>query len=140
VDTAAKNCPEGTFLAASCTGLSSQSSKSLSDPIIDASPYDVALDSALLHCLSDDDAVTYVTGLAKLLRQGGTFYVGCFSDQNPDPWKNPRRLSKDYLERLLGGNGFDVISIESCWWARPDERGSNMGSYCLAWWCTAVRK
>merc|ERR1712238_4770 len=78
VDTAAKNCPEGTFLAASCTGLSSQSSKSLSDPIIDASPYDVALDSALLHCLSDDDAVTYVTGLAKLLRQGGTFYVGCF--------------------------------------------------------------
>lgn len=121
------------FHAASATDLLS------TNEIQERGPFDVALDSALLHCLSDEDAQRYVDGVAKLLKKNGKFFVGCFSDQNPDPWSNPRRLSEERLRRLLE-DSFKVESIESVWWARPDERGSNQGSFCLAYWVKSTRK
>jgi SAM-dependent methyltransferase len=50
----------------------------------------VALDSALLHCLDDEAQIAYVDGVRALMRPGGSLYLGCFSDGNPDPWVNPR--------------------------------------------------
>ena len=51
------------FHAASATDLLS------TNEIQERGPFDVALDSALLHCLSDEDAQRYVDGVAKLLKK-----------------------------------------------------------------------
>ena len=59
--------------------------------------FEVALDSALLHCLDDEPQRAYLDGLHALLRSGGTLFIGCFSDANPDPWLNPRRMSEAQL-------------------------------------------
>lgn len=102
--------------------------------------FDVAVDSALLHCLNDEDARQHVHNVHALLaKPSGKFYIGCFSDENASPWSNPRRLSQSYLKQLLDPQ-FTISSIERKWWARPDARGSNCGSYSLAWWCEAVAK
>ena len=63
--------------------------------------FEVILDSALLHCLDDEAQRAYLDGVRPLLRPGGRLYIGCFSDRNPDPWKNPRRLSEAQLRALF---------------------------------------
>lgn len=63
--------------------------------------FKVALDSALLHCLDDAAQRAYLNGLQLLMRPGGRLFVGCFSDRNPDPWENPRRLSEGMLRELF---------------------------------------
>ncbi|GMI25433.1 hypothetical protein TeGR_g5252 [Tetraparma gracilis] len=102
--------------------------------------FDTALDSALLHCLADDSARAYVGQLAQLVVPGGKVYVGCFSDSNPDPWDNPRRLSEAYLRDLFSEEaGFSVESVREVWWARPPERGTGGGAFCMAHWMVARR-
>ena len=49
----------------------------------------------------------YVLGLRTLLRRGGSLYAGVFSDANPDPWSNPRRMSAAQLRELFcAANGW----------------------------------
>ena len=49
----------------------------------------------------------YVLGLRTLLRRGGSLYAGVFSDANPDPWSNPRRMSEAQLRELFcAANGW----------------------------------
>jgi len=103
--------------------------------------FDVALDSALLHCLSDEDAVLYVQQLSRLVKRGsGRCFVGCFSDKNPDPWDNPRRLSEENLRALFCEEaGWEVLNIRDTWWSRPTYRGSSQGSFSMALWMEARR-
>ena len=103
--------------------------------------FDVALDSALLHCLSDADAKAYVGELSRLVARGtGRALVGCFSDKNPDPWDNPRRLSEGYLRGLFCKEaGWEVTRVRDTWWSRPTGRGSAQGSFCMALWMEARR-
>lgn len=69
-----------------------------------------ALDSALLHCLDDEAQQRYLRGLRELMRSEGRLYVGCFSDANPDPWSNPRRLSK---EQVRFAKSFTILTLHS---------------------------
>jgi hypothetical protein len=62
----------------------------------------------------------YVSGLRPLVRAGGRLLVGCFSDANPDPWRNPRRMSEAQLRALLSEkHGFRVVDLQETWWERP---------------------
>ena len=101
--------------------------------------FEVALDSAMLHCLADDAQQSFVAGVRPLLRTGGRLFVGCFSDANPDPWSNPRRISEAQLRGLFTeARGWRVKSLESAWYERPSERAaSNRGAWTMAWWCVA---
>ena len=103
--------------------------------------FEVALDSALLHCLDDEAQQKYVDGLAPLVRNGGMLYVGCFSDRNPDPWKNPRRLSEDLLRNLFTKErGWEVKELNEAWYERPKARSaSSGGAWTMAWWCRIER-
>lgn len=114
--------------------------------------FEVALDSGLLHCLSDADQQQYVAQLASVVRIGGCAYVGCFSDENPSPWLNPRRLSKARLAEIFNlSEGWRILDISRTWWQRPvpppatTEGGSQStktavsGGWCYAWWCVAER-
>ena len=146
------------FLVASCTDIVDRyneliiSSSKSRENNIDAdtntntnsntnSLFDISIDSGLLHCLSDEDAIKYVTQMAQLIKPiTGRAYVGCFSTANPDPWDNPRRLSEDNLRDLFCvENGWEVISIEDTWWARPPLRGSSQGAFSMALWMEARR-
>mmetsp|Transcript_14517 Transcript_14517/g.16735 ORF Transcript_14517/g.16735 Transcript_14517/m.16735 type:complete len:316 (-) Transcript_14517:359-1306(-) len=111
-------------------------------PLRDQPKFDVAIDSALLHCLSDTIAQTYVSQLSQLLKpQTGRVFVGCFNDLNPEAgWSNPRRLSEGYLRELFcEERGFEIVDLREVWWDRPSVRGSNMGSCCMAYWMEARR-
>ena len=101
--------------------------------------FEVALDSAMLHCLDDESQRSFAEGLRPLMRPGGRLFVGCFSDANPDPWSNPRRLSEDQLRRLLcPERGWQIRSLTSAWYKRPTDRAvSNQGAWTMAWWCVA---
>ncbi|KAL1530020.1 hypothetical protein AB1Y20_000945 [Prymnesium parvum] len=100
--------------------------------------FEIALDSALLHCLDDAAQRTYLSGLRKLMRPGGRAYIGCFSDANPDPWSNPRRLSEAQLRDLFSNDGWRVLELKEAWYERPRERStSSGGAWTMAWWCTA---
>ena len=101
--------------------------------------FEVALDSAMMHCLDDDAQRSFVDGVRPLMRRGGRLFVGCFSDANPNPWSNPRRLSEAQLRSLLSvERGWQVLSLESAWYERPSERAaSGRGAWTMAWWCVA---
>ena len=101
--------------------------------------FDVAVDSACLHCLSDADAIAYAESLRELVTE--RLYVGCFSDANgAEGWSNPRRLGRDDLERYFPDEDWDVRSIEDLWWSRPGSRGSRQGGFCPGLWMEAVRR
>lgn len=133
------------FLAASCTDVADRHKENLLSGIIkdkssneDESLFDVVIDSGLLHCLSKEDAKEYVNQISKLLQPiTGSFYIGCFSTENPDPWDNPRRISEEYLRNELFScrQKWEVLACRDCWWARPPTRGSSTGgAFCLALW------
>eukprot|EP00629_Pelagomonadales_sp_RCC1024_P017386 CAMPEP_0119281640 /NCGR_PEP_ID=MMETSP1329-20130426/25139_1 /TAXON_ID=114041 /ORGANISM="Genus nov. species nov., Strain RCC1024" /LENGTH=328 /DNA_ID=CAMNT_0007282267 /DNA_START=99 /DNA_END=1082 /DNA_ORIENTATION=+ len=104
-DAIARAGGEATFETASCVDL-------VASPVYQAAceleGFNVALDSALLHCLGDEDQRLYVRELARCMRVGGRLYVGCFSDLNPDPWENPRRLSAAHIRGLFSGPAWSV--------------------------------
>ncbi len=64
--------------------------------------FDTVLDSAIFHCIGDDDAQRrYVEAISKYVRKGGRFLMHVFSDQNPDPWVGPRRISEAHVRTFF---------------------------------------
>lgn len=128
-----------TFEVANCRDLSSSAAAAIAES---TGGFSTILDSALLHCLSDADAARYVGELGSLAAPGATLFLGCFSDANPDPWTNPRRLSAAHIRGLFDeASGWDVASLETAWYERPrDHTGaSSMGAFTLAWWGEITR-
>jgi 2-polyprenyl-3-methyl-5-hydroxy-6-metoxy-1,4-benzoquinol methylase len=78
--------------------------------------FDTVLDSAILHCIGDDDTQKrYVDTIAKYVRKGGRFLLHVFSDQNPDPWVGPRRISESHARTFFNEeNGWKVESVRTC--------------------------
>jgi len=128
------------FIVASCTDIADV----YLDPLVetnDKESFDVVIDSGLLHCLSDEHAIQYLSQITQLVKPGtGRAYLGCFSTANPDPWNNPRRLSKEYLHGLFcQENGWEILSVRDTWWSRPPSRGSAQGAFSMALWMEAKR-
>ena len=91
--------------------------------------------------LDDKMQRRYVAELARVVRTGGRLYVGCFSDANPDPWSNPRRLSEAHLRALFAGPAWRVEAVEPAWYERPRalNEGHRSGAWTMAWWCRICR-
>jgi len=71
--------------------------------------FDTVIDCGLFHTFDDDGRARYVTGLASVLRPGGTCYLMCFSDRQPGEF-GPRRVRQDEL-RAAFSDGWAVESI-----------------------------
>jgi len=137
------------FLVASALSLDSSPVRGRARAI---NGFPVVLDSGLLHCFSNKDQCRYVAQLTSLVRTGGRLYIGCFSNENPEPWLNPRRISRDRLSELFDKDaGWRIVETSRTWWQRPlrptsapTEGGdrhpdeTNFG-WCLAWWCVVER-
>jgi SAM-dependent methyltransferase len=75
--------------------------------------FQTLLDSAVFHCMGDDDAqLKYVDSISSAVAVGGRLVLLCFSDDNPDPWVGPRRISEAHARRMWESNGlwrFDSV-------------------------------
>jgi SAM-dependent methyltransferase len=72
--------------------------------------FDTAVDCGLFHVFSDADRKAYVKSLASVLKPGGRYFMLCFSDDEPDFWGGPRRVSKaEIFESFSDGWRVDFI-------------------------------
>mmetsp|Transcript_50984 Transcript_50984/g.131581 ORF Transcript_50984/g.131581 Transcript_50984/m.131581 type:complete len:174 (+) Transcript_50984:3-524(+) len=108
-------------------------------PEIVGAKFDTAVDSAVMHCIGDDDAqARYVAALAGVVRPGGHLVLQACSDRNPDPWEGPpRRISEARMRQLLcEDTGWRVDSVRHCLY--ENRMGFKDGA-CPAIWVVATR-
>jgi SAM-dependent methyltransferase len=58
------------------------------------SRFDNAIDSGLFHTFHDNERPVYANEVAKSLREGGKYFMMCFSENEPTDWGGPRRVSR----------------------------------------------
>lgn len=71
--------------------------------------FDTVIDAGLFHNLSDGDRKRYAGSLASALKEGGSYFMLCFSDAQGG-FVGPRRISKDDI-RTTFADGWDVRYI-----------------------------
>ncbi|GDY30486.1 class I SAM-dependent methyltransferase [Gandjariella thermophila] len=73
--------------------------------------FDTVLDSALYHCLGDEDRTRYAAALHRVTRPGAHLHLFAFSDTEPGGMRMPISVSQDDLRAHLGEH-WDIRSIE----------------------------
>lgn len=96
-----------------------------------AARFDVVLDSGFFHTLSDEQRVTYREELANVMSLGGSLFVLCMSDQEPD-WGGPRRVREAELRDTFKAPFF-VESVAPSRYELVREQGA-----AQAWLTTAT--
>jgi SAM-dependent methyltransferase len=76
-----------------------------------AKQFSTATDSGLFHTLSDEDRPVFVENLADVLSPGGTYFMLCFSDQEP-PGYGPRRITRGEIRECFS-RGWSVNYIRA---------------------------
>lgn len=76
---------------------------------------DVLLDSAVFHCIGDDEQQrAYVKAITPLVKLGGKLVLLVFSDQNDAAtWRGPRRIPPAHAQALWEEAGWAVDSLQS---------------------------
>jgi SAM-dependent methyltransferase len=72
--------------------------------------FDTAIDSGLLHILSDADRARFVAGLHALLRPGGYLHLLAFNEHAT--WPGPRRLTQAEI-RTTFAQAWEVEAISA---------------------------
>ena len=76
--------------------------------------FDVLLDSAVFHCIGDDDAQRrYLHAVTPFIKKGGKAVMLVFSDLNPDPWRGPRRISCEHAITFWSEAGWNIDNIDA---------------------------
>jgi ubiquinone/menaquinone biosynthesis C-methylase UbiE len=63
--------------------------------------FNSVIDSGFFHSLSDGERGVFAKGLARVLRRGGTYFMLCFSDKEPDNG-GPRKISPAEIRQTFG--------------------------------------
>ena len=101
--------------------------------------FDCIIDSGVFHVFSDENAVTYVTGLAHVLKPGGRLFLICFSDSEPGT-HGPRRIPKQMLYDRFS-EGWSVESItESRYNVLPEFDGPYFSNGGPKAWFAIIRR
>jgi SAM-dependent methyltransferase len=75
--------------------------------------FDTVIDSGMFHCLDDDGKHSYAKAVHRATRDGATLLMSCFCDANPPDPDRPRPVvSEQTLRDVLGGAGWDIVSLE----------------------------
>lgn len=89
--------------------------------------FDALLDSAVFHCIGDDDAQRrYLAAVTPRVKLGGKAVMLVFSDANADPWMGPRRISAAHARQVWTDAGWRVDSLSEDVYYR-DSMGRNDG-------------
>jgi len=104
-----------------------------------AERFDNIIDSGLFHVFTDADRVTYVRGLAALLKPGGRLFLLCFSDATPGTF-GPRRVTQNEL-RATFADGWQIESLEpSHFDTRAEARETQFGGVDPRAWFLIARR
>ncbi len=68
------------------------------DEYLNAAEFDTVIDSGLFHVMSDEERPIYVKQVHRVIKDGGKYFMMCFSDKEPGEW-GPRRVSKLEIEQ-----------------------------------------
>jgi ubiquinone/menaquinone biosynthesis C-methylase UbiE len=74
--------------------------------------FDTVLDCGLFHTFDRDERPAYVASLASVTRRGGTLYVLCFSDDEPETGPHPVTRA-ELTESFSAESGWRVVAIEA---------------------------
>lgn len=64
--------------------------------------FDTAVDSALYHCLNEDDRRAYLSALHRACKPGARLHLFCFSEDVPEAFPAPFRISERNLRDTVG--------------------------------------
>ncbi|MEV7094461.1 class I SAM-dependent methyltransferase [Amycolatopsis sp. NPDC051045] len=64
--------------------------------------FDTVLDSALYHCLAEDERRRYLAALTRATRPGATLHLFCFSEDVPAGFPAPYLISEANLRETVG--------------------------------------
>lgn len=73
--------------------------------------FDTVLDSALYHCLGDEERSEYAATLHRATRPGAELHLFCFADEGAQGFGIPMQVGQDDLRSHLGGH-WDIRTIE----------------------------
>jgi SAM-dependent methyltransferase len=73
--------------------------------------FDTVLDSALYHCLADEQRHQYAAALHRVTLPGAQLHLFCFSDTDSPGLRMPIQVGQDDLRAHLGGH-WDIRGIE----------------------------
>ena len=62
--------------------------------------FDIVIDSGLFHVMTDEERPVFAWQIYRVLKQGGKYFMLCFSDKEPGDY-GPRRISKDEIEHTF---------------------------------------
>lgn len=75
--------------------------------------FDTVVDSGMFHCLDDEGKRRYAAAVHRATRPGATLLLSCFCDANPPDPERPRpTVTEQTLRDVLGGAGWDIVSLE----------------------------
>ena len=100
------------------------------DLAVPEQPFDTVIDSGLFHVFSDEDRGHFRDSLARVVRLGGTYFLMCFSDEEPGDW-GPRRVTQAEI-RSVFSDGWHVNYIQ------PSAFETNLGQ-AYAWLASISR-
>ncbi|MCG3756192.1 class I SAM-dependent methyltransferase [Amycolatopsis sp. Poz14] len=99
-ETAAKRGLEVTFDQADATRLDGYEGR-----------FDAVLDSALYHCLDEEQRHAYVAALGRATKPGARLNIFCFSDSVPANFPVPYRITEQNLRETVG-DGWTISALE----------------------------
>ncbi|MBB4684887.1 class I SAM-dependent methyltransferase [Amycolatopsis jiangsuensis] len=73
--------------------------------------FDTVLDSALYHCLDEQARHAYVAALVRATKPGAQLHLFCFSDDLPEGFPVPARISEQSLRDTVG-QGWTITRLE----------------------------
>ncbi|WP_406629199.1 class I SAM-dependent methyltransferase [Amycolatopsis sp. WGS_07] len=73
--------------------------------------FDAVLDSALYHCLDEEERHAYVAALGRATKPGAQLNVFCFSDAVPENFPVPYRITEQNLRETVG-DGWTIDALE----------------------------
>ncbi|WP_410639840.1 class I SAM-dependent methyltransferase [Amycolatopsis sp. lyj-346] len=91
IEQARTRAPDVTFAVADATKLEGYEGR-----------FDTVLDSALYHCLSEDQRHAYLAALTRATRPGATLHLFCFSEEVPEGFPAPYLISEANLRETVG--------------------------------------
>jgi ubiquinone/menaquinone biosynthesis C-methylase UbiE len=63
--------------------------------------FDNVTDSGLFHTFQDPERTVFAREIARVLPEGGKYFMLCFSEKEPTDWGGPRRVTRREIEETF---------------------------------------
>ena len=81
------------------------------DQLFTECEFDIVIDSGLFHVMTDDERPVFALQVHRVLKEGGKYFMLCFSDKELGEYELPRRVSKAEMESTFSPL-FNIIYIK----------------------------